>query len=249
MNPTYMAIEFKRQARDVSNVMFVLLLPAAMYLLFGASTAGGEQMAGHANVKYYVMASMAAYGAVSAVTAISATAATEQTQGWGRQIGLTPMRPWQFVLTKTVVALAFAAVAMVIVYAVGIFTGAKADATWIWWATAAISLGCSAVFALYGLAAGLLFKSDSAAGVASGAVTFFAFFGNVFIPLSGTMLDIARFTPMYGMIGLVRWPVLEGFMADGTREELWWYIANVVAWTVIFLALALWGVRRSRARR
>lgn len=249
MNPTYMAIEFKRQARDVSNLMFVVLLPAAMYLLFGAASDSGSTMAGYANVKFYVMISMAAYGAVTAVTGIAATAATEQMQGWGRQIGLTPMRPWQFVLSKTMVALAFAALAMVLVYAFGAFTGAEANETWMWWACAGISLACASVFALYGLAAGLLFKSESAAGVAAGFVTFFAFFGNVFMPLSGAMLDIARFTPMYGMIGLVRWPILEGYQTDGSQQELWVYLLNLGAWALIFLILSLWGVQRSRARR
>jgi ABC-2 type transport system permease protein len=34
----------------------------------------------------------------------------------------------------------------------------------------------------------------------------------------------------------------------GGRDPLWLPIANVLAWTVIFGLVALWGVRRSRAR-
>ncbi|WP_317259691.1 hypothetical protein [Kocuria atrinae] len=67
----------------------------------------------------------------------------------------------------------------------------------------------SVVFALYGLAAGLLFRSEGAVGAASGLLVVFAFLGNVFMPLSGALLEFARFTPLYGIVGLARYPITE----------------------------------------
>lgn len=250
MNPTYIRIELSRQSRDTGNLMFALLLPVVMYLLFGNSFGNGGESAGSGNVKFYIMASMAAYGAAVATTSIAGTAATESLLGWGRQIALTPMRPAGFVGSKVAVALIVAAVSAGIVFLVGLATGAQADAQWIWWASYGIAVVGSSIFAFYGMAAGLIFKSETAIGVASGLLVFFSFFGNVFMPLSGTMLDIARFTPMYGYVGLVRYPLTEGGSASGgATDTVPMLLANVVVWTLIFAVSAVLAVRRSRQRR
>lgn len=251
MNPTYVRIELFRQSRDIGNIMFTICMPAVMYLLFGNMFGGGDPPAGNGNVKFYVMASMAAYGAAVATTSVAGTAATESMLGWGRQIALTPMKPSGFVACKLTVSLVVSGVSAAAVFVIGAATGARADEPWIWVASfLAVVLG-SGVFALYGMGVGLSFKSETAIGVASGGIVFFSFFGNVFMPLSGTMLDIARFTPMYGYAGLVRYPLTEGTSASagGATDSVGLLVANLVAWTLIFAGLALWAVRRSRARR
>ena len=251
MNPTYVRIELFRQSRDIGNIMFTVLMPVVMYLLFGNMFGGGGEPAGNGNVKFYIMASMAAYGAAVATTSIAGTAATESMLGWGRQIALTPMKPGGFVASKLMVALIVSAASVAAVYIVGVATGAQADTWWIWTLSYVITVVGSGIYALYGMGIGMSFKSETAIGVAAGGMVFFAFFGNVFMPLSGTMLDIARFTPMYGFAGLARYPLTEGVGASvgsGT-DTLGVLLANVVAWTLIFAGLALWAVRSSRARR
>ncbi|GAA1887076.1 ABC transporter permease [Paeniglutamicibacter psychrophenolicus] len=251
MNPTYVRIELFRQSRDIGNLMFMVLMPMVMYLLFGNTFGGGDQPAGNGNVKFYVMASMAAYGAALATTSIAGTAATESMLGWGRQIALTRMKPSGFVASKLAVALIVATGSAGLVFAVGAGTGARADTPWIWTASFLVCAFGSGIFALYGMGVGMAFKSETALGVASGGMVFFAFFGNVFMPLSGTMLDIARFTPMYGYAGLVRYPLTEGFGAGegAAADSVGVLVANAVAWTLLFALLALWAVRRSRMRQ
>jgi ABC-2 type transport system permease protein len=80
-------------------------------------------------------------------------------------------------------------------------------------------------------------------------MTFFAFFGNVFIPLDGVMLDIARFTPMYGFVSLSRWPLTEGILTTGQADSLWMIAANIAVWCVLFALLVTVGVKRSYSRR
>ncbi|PYI37763.1 ABC transporter permease [Arthrobacter psychrolactophilus] len=251
MNLTYVRIELFRQCRDVGNLMFTIVMPAVMYLLFGNMFGGGGESAGNGNVKFYIMASMAAYGAAVATTAIAGSAATESILGWGRQIALTPMKPSGFIGAKVCVALIVGAVSAAAVFTMGAATGAVADSWRIWLGSYLIAVFGAAIFALYGMGVGMSFKSESALGVASGGMVFFAFFGNVFLPLSGTMLDIARFTPMYGYTGLVRWPLLEGQGAasGGPVDSIWLLVANLVIWALLFATLALWALRRSRARR
>lgn len=249
MNATYIRIDLVRQLRDWSNLMFTLLLPVAMYILFGASNSGGDQTTVNANVKFYVMSSMAAYGAALACTSIAATAASESMLGWGRQLALTRQPGWGFVANKVVVAFSLAAIAAALVFVTGWATGASADSIGLWLATYAIVIGGGAMFALFGLAVGLSFRSETAAGIASGSLVFLAFFGNMFLPLSGTMLTIGKFTPMYGYATLVRWPTTEGWLADGSSDSLALAMVNFGVWTAIFAVTAVLASRRARARR
>jgi len=128
-------------------------------------------------------------------------------------------------------------------------TGAQAEDAWRWVATAGIILGIGLMYGLFGLGVGLFFSSDSAAALASISMTFFAFFGNVFMPLDGVMLDIARFTPLYGFVALSRWPLTDGVLTTGQTDPLWMLFLNVVVWLALFVLLVMMGMKRSRARQ
>jgi ABC-2 type transport system permease protein len=80
-------------------------------------------------------------------------------------------------------------------------------------------------------------------------MTFFAFFGNVFMPLDGVMLDIARFTPLSGFVALSRWPLTDGVLTTGQTDELWMLFLNVVVWLGLFALLVTMGMKRSRSRQ
>lgn len=251
MTLTYMAIDLTRQFRDVGNIMFVFLLPLLMYLVFGVSmSVSSTPIGGGANVGFYVMSSMAAYGAALAATTSTGVAAMEQMQGWGRQVALTPVRPVQVVLGKVGVALVVTFSAMAVVHVGGILSGARASLP-VWAATAGITLAGATMFALFGYAVAQLFKSESALGVATGVIVLMSFVGNLFMPLSGAMLQVAKFTPMYGFVGLVRWPLMEGHqvMPGADPDSLGLLLANVGAWSLLFGVLAVIGVRRGRRRQ
>jgi ABC-2 type transport system permease protein len=241
---TYARLDLRRQLRDRMGMFFTVGLPTFMYLVFGL---GSDDPVGSGNVGMYVMISMAAYGAVTATTGVAGSAAMEQVMGWGRQLGLTPMRPLGFVAAKAAVAMTVAAMPVTLIFAIGAVTGARGD--WTDWLLAGtvVWLG-SALFAIYGLAVCLAFRGSNAPGIASGMIVVMAFLGNVFTPMSGFMLDLGRLTPLYGYVALARFPLTDGWLPVGGRDALWLPVANVLAWTVIFSLLAMWGVRRSRAR-
>lgn len=251
MNATYIRIDLMRQLRDIGNITFVVLMPVVMYLIFGASQEGGADQAGHANVKFYVMASMAAYGAALAATSIAGGAGVEQMQGWGRQIGLTPVTNRAIVGMKVIVSLIITAAAIIAIYLTGYLTGARADNAGIWVATFALTLAGSTLYALFGYMVALRFKSESALGVATGLLVLMSFVGNVFMPLSGTMLEVGRFTPLYGYVGLVRWPQLEGVLVTGDNQSdsIWLLLGNFAVWMIVFGVLAVSAVRKGRDRQ
>lgn len=253
INTTYLRLELTRILRDVASVFFIVVLPAFLYIIFGASQSYGDQMIVGGNVTMYVMVSMAAYAAVTAATGIGGIVAIERIQGWGRQLGLTPMSDAQYVTVKMTVAFLISLVPITGIYVIGHFTGAEGTAK-AWALSAIIVVAGSLVFALYGLAAGLAFSSEAAVSAASGLLVILAFLGNVFFPLSGAMLTVAKFTPLYGYIALARYPITDGMLlsAEGAnqgQESIWIPVANLVAWALTFAITAVLLVRRGRERQ
>lgn len=253
MNATYTRLELRRIVRDPINMFFTAVLPAFFYLVFGASQDFASEDAGNGNVAMYIMLSMAAYGALTATVSIGGSAAVERMQGWGRQLGLTPMRDASYVASKALVALAIALVPIALIFVLGRLTGAEGTLrAWVLGGLVVVLGAC--LFALYGLCFGLAFRSESAIGAASGSIVILAFLGNLFFPLSGTLLTIAKFTPLYGYVSLARYPVTEGWIVDATdgttvQEPLWVPLLNVGVWAAVLAATATWLVRRSRGRQ
>ncbi|MCI2002232.1 MAG: ABC transporter permease [Ancrocorticia sp.] len=250
---TYLILELKRVVRDPFNLLFTVGIPAMMYVVFGVAMGWGDQSVGRGNSSMYVMISMAAYGAVTATTSITGMAAVERMQGWGRQLALTPMRDTRFVAVKTIVSAAVATVPLGAIYLIGYFRNARATG-WVWLVSALTLLFGSVMFSLYGLAVGLAFRSESSVGIASGFLVILGFLGNVFLPLSGVMLTIAKFTPLYGVATLARWPLTDGGSINTNTGELieqplWQPLANVVVWTIIFALLSTLLTRRTRRRQ
>ncbi|GAB2775335.1 ABC transporter permease [Terrabacter koreensis] len=248
MNATFTLLEMRRITRDWAGMFFTAVLPAFFYLIFGSTVDAKSADIGNGNVAMYVMISMAAYGAVTATTSIGGNAAVERVQGWGRQLGLTPLADSSYIAMKALIAMTVAAVPILLTYVLGAITGAKGSAT-AWALSAALVLLGSSVFALYGLLIGTAFRSEAAVGAAAGTLVIFAFLGNLFIPLSGALLSFAKLTPLYGYAALARYPLTEGFLPDGSRDPLWLPVANVVGWALVFGVLATVLVRRGRERQ
>lgn len=244
----YLRTELTRRLRDGFSLFFILALPVALYLMFGATASWADERIGSVNGAFSVMVTMAAYGAVTAMTSLTAMVALERQQGWQRQLSLTGLSTGGFVAVKVGMALLFTAIGAAAVFVVGALTGAEADSLGMWAATFALVVATSPMFGIYGLAVALLFRSDAAVGLASALLTLFAFFGNMFLPLEGTMLQIARFTPMYGLAALVRRPFTEGNVSADVVDPLWAVLLNIAVWTAVFTFFAAIGLRRSRGR-
>ena len=143
---------------------------------------------------------------------------------------------------------------MGVVMVAGAFTAVRLDAQG-WVLGLLLSLLGTVPFALWGLAMGSLLPPQSAVGIATSLVTLFGFLGNAFMPLSGTLLAVGRFTPMYGASALARWPLTQGTTytysggdTHATQEHLWVVVANLVVWTLVFAALLVAARRRSTRR-
>lgn len=250
---TYILMDFWRNFRNFGNTFFIVILPTALYVFFGVTMEWSNEPVNEGNVSAWIMIAMAAYGAAMATTSLAGSAAVELQQGWGRQIALTSMSHAQFIFAKTVVALAMAVLPVVVLFLVGYFTTAQMPLS-MWIFTALLTVLGSAPFAIYGLAIGLMFRSDAAVGAASGVLVIFGFLGNAFFPLEGTLLEVGRFTPMYGPVALARYPLTDGDLY-GTMgvmvhsDSLWTILANILVWSLVFGVACLLLRQRVTARR
>ncbi|MBF4161938.1 ABC transporter permease [Nocardioides sp. CBS4Y-1] len=244
-------LEARRVLRDPITLLFTVALPGFMFLVFGSSQDYAGDAVGNGNVAMAIMIAMAGYGAVTATVGLGASAAVERSHGWGRQLGMTPQRDIGYAAVKASLAVLVALLPALVVFALGLLTGAE-GAVRAWALSFVVVAAGAVVFALYGLCFGLRFPSEGAATAASLSVVLLSFLGNIFFPLSGALLTIAKFTPLYGYVALARYPLTEGWVITGgdlVHESLWVPLTNVVAWTAVLAVAATLLVRRSRARQ
>ena len=258
VNLSYIRIELRRLARNRRTVIFALVMPPVFFLLFGTVKSYKTQSVGYANVTAWIMVSMALYGAMLATTSGGASVSIERSQGWTRQLRLTPLRPASYVLTKVVSAMVLGLASLLVVTAVGLAEGAKPvglhssmDGQWGRIVLAvALAWVCSAVFAAFGLFMGYLLPSENVMQVLGPILALLAFAGGLFVPLgTGLFATIAKFIPTYGVATLARWPLTgTGGGSDIHPGNLALAVLNVVAWAVVFTVGAAWRFRKDTAR-
>ncbi|WP_328473953.1 ABC transporter permease [Actinoplanes sp. NBC_00393] len=238
-----LGLELRRLVRNKRTVIFTLIMPAAFFLLFGTSSGYRTERVGDGNVTGYVLISMAVYGAMLATTGGGAMVSVERAAGWSRQLRLTPLKPAAYVAVKIILAMITGAVSVAVAFAVGAVSGAELPAT-AWLGCGLLAWACSLVFAAFGLFMGYLLPSENVMQILGPVLALLAFAGGLFVPvdqLGDTFATIAKFTPVYGVGVIARYPLVH----DGT---LWVGVINVVAWTALFAAGAMWRFRRDTAR-
>ncbi|NYG08149.1 ABC-2 type transport system permease protein [Phycicoccus badiiscoriae] len=243
-NGTLLGLEVRRLTRNRRTMIFSVVLPVVFFLLFGTGKAYSLRSAGpHGNWAASIMISMALYGAMLSTTAGGAMVATERSQGWSRQLRLTPLTPAAYIVVKVLVAMLLGAVSVAVTYAAGGFTQAHMDGP-LWVETALIAWVGSLVFAAFGVFMGYLLPSENVMQILGPGLALLAFLGGLFTPLDqlgSTFQTIAKFTPMYGLSELAHAPIA------GTGPG-WTAVVNVVFWLALFAGGAAWRFRRDTAR-
>ena len=242
-NATLVRLEVRRMLRNRRTVIFSIVLPVVFFLLFGTGKDYSLESAGHGNWAAAIMISMALYGAMLSTTAGGAMVSSERSQGWSRQLRLTPLTPTAYIAVKVLVAMLLGALSIVVVYAAGSLTQARMDQH-LWWETALIAWLGSLVFAAFGVFMGYLLPSDNVMQILGPGLALLAFLGGLFTPLDQmghTFQAIAKVTPMYGVSQLAHAPLTGA--APG-----WAALANVGVWLAIFAGGAAWRFRRDTAR-
>jgi ABC-2 type transport system permease protein len=223
-SPTYLALDIRRSLRNRRTLVFLVVMPVAFFLLFGGGYRHSDP-----DAFAYVMVSMAVYGAMIATTSTGAQVSVERSQGWTRQLRLTPLRPAGYVLTKVASAFVLGLVPVVLVLAVGAVLGADLTlGEWI--SVAALSWVCSLVFAAFGLFVGYLVPAENAMQFIGPLLALMSFFGGLFQPLNTmpeALQHIAPWMPTYAVGLVARSPI------TGSGMSLV-HVGDLVLWTAIF---------------
>jgi len=242
-NATLVRLELRRMLRNRRTVIFSVVMPVVFFLLFGTGKSYSDDSAGHGNVAAFIMVSMALYGAMLSTTGGGAMAAVERSQGWSRQLRLTPLTSTAYIAVKVLVAMLLGGVCVVVTYTAGALTGAHMD-TSVWVVTGLAVWVGSLVFAAFGVFMGYLLPSENVMQILGPGLALFAFLGGLFVPLDqmgSTFRAIAHVTPMYGLNQVVHAPLTGD--APG-----WAAVVNVAVWLAVFVGGAVWRFGRDTAR-
>ena len=243
-NLTVLRLEVRRLLRNRRTVLFAMVFPAFFFLIFGLNAQYANEKAGHGNVSAFIMISMALYGGVLATTSGGALVSIERAAGWSRQLRLTPLSAPAYILIKVLTALVLGLASVVVVYAVGALTGKPSMPGYLWIVTGLCVWIGSLLFAAFGLFMGYLLPTENVMQILGFVLVLFAFGGGLFIPLSQyphTLQTLATYTPLFGLNELTHAPLLGGGI------NISW-VANVLAWLVIFAGGAMWRFRKDTAR-
>jgi ABC-2 type transport system permease protein len=237
VNATYLRAEVLRLYRNKRILIFSMLMPALLLLIFGAlyrtSSLNGVSAAA------YLMVSMGLFGSMSAAIGSGGTIAVERGIGWNRQLRLTPLSPNAYVLTKVVLSLVMALPPLLVTYALGAATlGVRLPVQT--WLLVGIGSWLGALpFAALGLLIGYVAKPDSVQQVSGLLFFLLALFGGVWIPVEqmpNVLRTIAEWTPAYWVGQAARSPLFH--QAIDAQA-----VGIMLAWTVV---LALIGLSRFR---
>lgn len=248
----YAAHDLKRLRRDLPTLFFSIGLPIIFYILFGAMQEYGDIEFNGGNVAALVMIGMALYAGATGAVGAAGSLVAENRAGWGRQLALTPLRSSQLAVANFLNIAVRAILPIAAVFMTGGLTKASMQPDQ-WTLAFLITVVCAIPFGFYGMACAMLIPSENTVSVATSTIVILAFAGNVFMPLKESLLEVGRFTPMYGAQALARWPLSEGSqMINGERlfieDPLWYAYVNIAVWTMAFVGLCLLLHKRDKER-
>jgi ABC-2 type transport system permease protein len=241
-NLTFLAIEVRRLLRNRRTIVVTVVVPVVLFLLLKQN----KRLAAVGATEFTAVTTMigiAVYGAMLAATSGGAMVSIERTQGWSRQLRLTPLRPEAYIAIKIIVAMLLGLTSVAVVYVVGALNGIQMDPA-VWVATGLLAWGASLVFASFGLFMGYLLPSENVMQVIGPVLAIFALFGGLLVPLTllpSVMQDIAPWMPTFGVASIARYPLV-----GGDFDPTW--LVSVIVWTLAFAAAAVLLFQRDTRR-
>ncbi|MCS5485648.1 ABC transporter permease [Curtobacterium flaccumfaciens pv. beticola] len=243
----YVLLETRRQLRNVKAMVFTFAIPVVMLLVFGAAYGGQVDPVTHLPFLVVTTLQMTAYGAMMAALSQAFSLVTERSIGWNRQLRVTPLSGWAFLVSKLVAAMAFSAVSVVITFAIAIL-GMHASLGAGHWAAAGLGIWAGVVpFALIAILVGQFAKPAYAQPLFMVVFMGLSILGGLWVPLSvmpAWMGSIAHLLPSYWLNRIGQMGAGATGSAGMTEPAL-----VLVGWTVVLAAVIVWRYRRDAARR
>lgn len=234
----YVRLELSRTVRNPRAVIFTVMVPILMLLVFS----GGA----NASDKKQLLASMAAYGAIGGgLFATGPRLTAERVSGWLRQLRATPLSPTAAVLGKGAAGLLLALISSFVVGAVGRFGGTGITTTE--WLELCVALTLSATVTTgLGLLIGASFRSPETAQAAT-MLSYLGLsaLGGLWVPpdqFPSWLQDVAHVLPTYHIGEVGRAITTGGTVGVG-------HCAIIAAWALVLGAAATVAWRRGTTVR
>lgn len=239
----YTRFELVRTFRNRRMLAFALGFPLILYFVIAAPNRHEQNFNGSGiSIPLYYMVGLVAFGGMTALISSGARIAIERTDGWTRQLRITPLRTTAYFRAKVVTGYAAAGVTIIVLYAAGVSLGVSLSAGR-WLEMTGLVLVAFVPFAALGILLGHLVTADSLGPAVGGLTSLLALVSGTWFPLGshGFLHDIAQFLPSY-------WLVQASHVALGSHP--WtaggWIV--VAAWTCLLAILARFGYLRDTAR-
>ena len=239
----YARFELRRTLRNVRLLVFSLGFPLILYFAIAAPNRHEDDFAGSGiSFPLYYMVGLVAFGAMTALVSSGARIATERTDGWTRQLRITPLTARAYFSAKVLTGYALAVLTMTMLYAAGASLGVGLAASR-WLEMTALLLIGLLPFAALGILLGHLLTADVIGPATGGFVSLLALVSGNWFPLGEDSLlqTIAQCLPSYWLVQASHASLdSEGWTTTG------WVV--VAAWTVVLAALAWAAYRRDTER-
>jgi ABC-2 type transport system permease protein len=233
----YLRMEVMRALRSPAFLGYTIGFPALFYLLFTTVFNRGDAV-----TATYTMISMALYGSiVAALPGSGARIAQERTQGWTRQLALSPLRPGTYLLVKLAATSMLTVPVVVSILLLGRLVNHVSLDALTWLQLLGALWVASLPFVALAILIGYSFRDEVAQGVAMVSTFLLAIVGGLWMPVSvfpRWLAHIAQVTPTF-RAGELGWSVIGATHVTATG------LAVLAGWTALFAGLAAWRFRRA----
>jgi len=237
---TYARYDLAKVVRNRRFFFVSLGFPLVLFLLV-AGPNRNAQLDGIPFTVYY-MTGMAAFGTMNAAVAGGSIIALERAVGWTRQLRITPLPVWAYMLSKVIRGYVMACASIIVLYIAGIsFNVHLALSGWLLM-TGLILVGLLP-FSVLGILLGHVLSPDSMGPAQGGIIALFSILGGAFGQLAstGALHDISEALPSYYLVEAGK----AGLTQTSWPAEGWLVIA---VWTAALARLALFAYRRDTVR-
>jgi ABC-2 type transport system permease protein len=221
--------EVGRLLRSWRFLLITVGFPVSFYLLFLGNQSAGGVVDGTVPWPMYLMVTMCSFGAlVAGLTAGGARLSAERASGWARQLRVTPIPAWSYVVTKVAASMFVVLPVIVLVNVVGAAFGGVDLSIGRWLGLTAVLWVSALPFALLGVFLGFMVNAETAFPVVIALMFVLGYFGGLFAPVEdmpAALQTVGRALPSFhnAALGLA---VLDG---RGLGFEHWLVLAGYAA--------------------
>ena len=240
----YLKFELTRMVHEPRIMIFTVLMPVASYVVFtgvGSNSGNAEGIP----VPATLMIGLAGYGAILGVLSLAISVSVERTQGWLRQLRVTPLRPAAVVAVKVFTSTLIAVPSIVSVGIAAYFQHHVTLSVGEWLLVLVVMWLGTVPFALLGLALGYALPPNLAQ-----PASFLSFFslsvlGGLLVPAAAFPSALQHFahalpSNRYAELG---WRAVAGHAPTPMGAVV------LAGWTALFALVAVAAYRRSAATR